>query len=118
SKVKKVLNRTATPEEMSSLYKKRAASLEMKVEKKPFTVAWSKDAKKDYKTLTYECVKRIHKLIEDIKNEGRRGKPETLKSNDPSRKVESRRITKVERIVYERKKDGIEILSCTGHYGD
>ena len=78
------------------------------------TKAWKEYTgwqRKEYlKTLS-----RINDLIEDIKRNGAArgiGKPERLRWATGW----SRRIDDMHRLVYEENAEGIEILSCYGHY--
>ena len=82
---------------------------------------WEDRAWEDYlywQTMDKKTLKRINVLISDIKLtafEGR-GKPEPLRGNLSG--YWSRRIDKVNRIVYFEREDIIYVISCRGHYED
>lgn len=67
----------------------------------------------DVKTL-----KKINKLLKAVQRTPFKGdgKPEPLKKAGPN--TWSRRINKKDRLVYEVRDDGVEILQCKGHYED
>lgn len=77
-------------------------------------------AEKDLKEWKYPgnetVLKRIRKLIEEIQLDPYVGigKPEPLKYNLSDKW--SRRITEVDRIVYEIEEDKIKVYSLKGHY--
>lgn len=82
---------------------------------------WEDRAWEDYlywQTMDKKTLKRINVLISDIKRtpfEGR-GKPEPLRGNLSG--YWSRRIDKVNRVVYFEREDIIYVISCRGHYED
>ncbi len=83
------------------------------------TLAWAKDAWKDYINLQHadkESVKKINALLKSIEKDGVMnglGKPEQLRYNGRY----SRRIDKQNRLVYAVNNNGdIVILACRGHY--
>ncbi|MDR0293947.1 MAG: Txe/YoeB family addiction module toxin [Oscillospiraceae bacterium] len=63
-----------------------------------------------------KMVKRVNLLLKDIARNGHEGlgKPEPLRH----REGWSRRIDDVNRLVYQKKGENIEILQCKGHYDD
>ncbi|MFD7842741.1 Txe/YoeB family addiction module toxin [Nocardia sp. NPDC059764] len=65
-----------------------------------------------------QTVRRINRLIEDIKRNGYEGlgKPEPLQYDFKG--YWSRRITSEHRIVYRIEDDTVHILQCRHHYGD
>ena len=82
---------------------------------------WSRVAKEDYPYWqTRDKLKRdrIHALLRDILENPYSGigKPERLKGDLSG--FWSRRIDKVNRLVYRIREGTLEILSCRGHYDD
>ncbi|CAM4217078.1 MULTISPECIES: Txe/YoeB family addiction module toxin [Pseudoalteromonas] len=82
-------------------------------------LAWTDDARDDYlywQTQDKKTLKRINKLINDVKRspfEGI-GKPEALKENLSG--FWSRRIDDTNRLVYALDDQAITIISCRYHY--
>lgn len=84
-------------------------------------VVFTENGWKDYtywQTEDKKTLKRINKLIEDIKRNGNTGigKPEGLKGNLSG--FWSRRINDADRLVYKIDDDNVYILACRYHYGD
>ncbi len=83
-------------------------------------LAWTEEAWKDYiywQTQDKKTLKRINKLIEDIKRDDPFrgiGKPEQLKENLSG--FWSRRIDDTNRLVYVVEEHNITIISCRYHY--
>jgi toxin-antitoxin system, toxin component, Txe/YoeB family len=80
-------------------------------------IEFSKSASKDYQRLKKEnnsLHKKIKLLIEDIIENGNRGKPEKLKYALSG--YMSRRITQEHRLVYRIENDKLYIYSCYYHY--
>lgn len=83
-------------------------------------LAWTDEAWKDYlywQTQDKKTLKRINKLIEDIKRDDPFkgiGKPEPLKENLTG--FWSRRIDGTNRLVYVVDECNITIISCRYHY--
>jgi len=82
-------------------------------------IIWVPEAWEDYvhwQTEDKKTLKRINKLILDIKRNGYNGigKPEPLKGEFSG--FWSRRIDSVNRLVYRLGKNSFEILSCKNHY--
>ena len=83
-------------------------------------LSWTDDAWKDYlywQTQDKKTLKRINKLIEDIKRENPLegiGKPEPLKENLTG--FWSRRIDETNRLVYAVDENFITVISCRYHY--
>lgn len=82
-------------------------------------LAWTDEAWKDYlywQTQDKKTLKRINKLIVDVKREPFKGigKPEPLKENLSG--FRSRRIDDTNRLVYAVDKEHITIISCRYHY--
>lgn len=80
---------------------------------------WFDEAWEDYEywqTQDKKTIKRINILLKDIerRNFDGIGKPESLKGELSG--FWSRRIDKVNRLVYRVSKNTLEILSCRGHY--
>ena len=86
-------------------------------------VHFSKTADKEFKAWIKSdraTAKKIVELIEDIKTYGLldgRGYPEQLKYYKAPMRY-SRRINRVDRLVYSLEGGDIMILSCKGHYDD
>ena len=83
-------------------------------------LSWTDEAWKDYlywQTQDKKTLKRINKLIEDIKRENPLegiGKPEPLKENLTG--FWSRRIDETNRLVYAVDENFITVISCRYHY--
>ena len=83
-------------------------------------LVWTDEAWKDYlywQTQDKKTVKRINKLLGDIKGEDPFtgiGKPELLKENLSG--FWSRRIDETNRLVYAVDEDFITVISCRYHY--
>ena len=81
--------------------------------------SWFEEAWEDYiywQTQDKKTIKRINKLVTDIKRNGHSGigKPEPLIGEFSG--FWSRRIDEVNRLVYRINGGVLEILSCKGHY--
>ena len=63
-----------------------------------------------------KILKRINMILEDIKRNGYTGigKPEPLKENLSG--FWSRRIDKMNRLVYKINSENVEVIQCRGHY--
>ena len=63
-----------------------------------------------------KILKRINMILEDIKRNGYTGigKPEPLKENLSG--FWSRRIDKMNRLVYKINNENVEVIQCRGHY--
>ena len=84
-------------------------------------LAWFEDAWDDYcywQSQDIKTLKRINKLIKDIRRNpfDGIGNPEPLKYD--LKKYWSRRIDDKNRLVYEVREDMIIILQCGSHYRD
>lgn len=84
-------------------------------------IVWFEEAWEDYiywQTQDKKTIKRINKLIKDVKRNGYEGigKSEPLKGEFSG--FWSRRIDDVNRLVYRLRDGNLEILSCKGHYND
>ena len=84
-------------------------------------IVWFEEAWEDYvdwQTLDKKTIKRINQLLHDALRNGYTGigKPEPLKGEFSG--FWSRRIDKVNRLVYRIREDALEVLSCKGHYDD
>lgn len=82
-------------------------------------IVFTENAWKDYvywQTEDRKTLKRINKLIEDIKRNGNSGigKPEGLKNNLSG--YWSRRINDSDRLIYKLDEDVVYILACRYHY--
>lgn len=82
-------------------------------------LAWTDDAWDDYlywQTQDKKTLKRINKLINDVKRSSFEGigKPESLKENLSG--FWSRRIDDTNRLVYAVDDQAITIISCRYHY--
>lgn len=82
-------------------------------------IVFTENARKDYvywQTEDRKTLKRINKLIEDIKRNGNSGigKPEGLKNNLSG--YWSRRINDSDRLIYKLDEDVVYILACRYHY--
>ena len=83
-------------------------------------LAWTDEAWKDYlywQTQDKKTLKRVNKLIEDIKRDDPLegiGKPESLKENLTG--FWSRRIDDTNRLVYAVDENYITVISCRYHY--
>jgi toxin YoeB len=77
--------------------------------------AW--DAYIEWQTIDKKIVKRINALLKDIERNGNEGigKPEALKHEWNG--YWSRRIDDAHRLVYRVVDDVIEVVQCSGHYG-
>ena len=65
-----------------------------------------------------KTLKKINRLIKSIERDGvleGGGKPERLKYRDDEY---ARRINEADRLVYSVGEEGIEVVSCRGHYED
>ncbi len=85
------------------------------------TIMWQSDAWSEYvswQTEDRKTLKRINLLITDILRNGYSsiGKPEPLKGNFQG--WWSARIDESNRLIFRQSAEGIEIISCKGHYGD
>lgn len=84
-------------------------------------IIWQSDAWSEYvswQTEDRKTLKRINLLITDILRNGYNsiGKPEPLKGNFQG--WWSVRIDESNRLIFRRSTEGIEIISCKGHYDD
>jgi len=84
-------------------------------------IAWDSEAWQDYiywQNNDKKTIRRINQLIKDIERNGYTGlgKPEPLKHIEGG--WHSRRIDKVNRLVYRIKEGRIEIIQCKEHYND
>jgi toxin YoeB len=84
-------------------------------------ISWFAEAWTDYvywQTQDKKTLERINELLQDSQRNGYSGigKPEPLKGE--LRGFWSKRIDKVNRLVYRIKDDVLEVLSCKGHYDD
>ena len=86
------------------------------LQKKPtkIYIKWNKKTLDQLNALLSHEKDKTLLLIDDIKQGGTMGRPETLKGCDAI----SRRITQEHRLVYRLIENNIEILSCKGHYED
>lgn len=84
-------------------------------------ILWDERAWQEYlewQKCNKEILKKINEIIKDIQRnpiEGI-GKPEALKGDLAG--LYSRRIDKINRLVYRMQGDQIEIISCKTHYKD
>ncbi len=73
----------------------------------------------DWKQENNDTYQKLHRLLADIEEHpftGGLGKTEALKHNDDG--LNSKRLTRADRIVYSLKNSIITVFSCKGHYGD
>jgi Txe/YoeB family toxin of Txe-Axe toxin-antitoxin module len=93
-------------QEQQQLYETYQSSLPKK------RIEWSVGGYKEFMKLPPHLVNRVQFLINSIQEGEARGRPEPLSGHD----LQSRRINKGNRLVYQDRGDTIFIEHCQGHY--
>ena len=111
-KFKKLVSKDAVEkEEGFSFFRKGAMVIRKSDAKEHLQILWCKGVKDTFDSLPPHQAEKVLKLIDDIKRDGNRGKPEILPGG-----IMSRRITDGDRLVYRLEKGTLEIMACKGHY--